>query len=81
MNSFFQKLRWLIRRPAREAQLRDELQFHLEAEAEEREANGLTRESARWAARRDLGNLALVQESTRTEWGWSRLEQFARDAG
>ena len=36
---------------------------------------------ARWAARRELGNVALVEEDTRAAWGWARLEQFARDAG
>jgi len=30
MNAFFRKLRWLVRRPARDADLREELRFHLE---------------------------------------------------
>ncbi len=29
MNSFFRKLRWLTRRPDKEAELREELQFHI----------------------------------------------------
>ena len=76
MNSFFRKLRWLIRRPDKEAELREELQFHLEEEAEQRQGDGLTEDEARWAARRELGNLALVQEDTRAAWGWARLEQL-----
>ena len=28
-----------------------------------------------------MGNLALVDENTRAAWGWTRLEQLARDAG
>ncbi len=35
---------------------------------------------ARWAARREFGNVARVQESARAVWGWTRVEQFARDA-
>ena len=81
MNSFFRKLRWLTRRSDKEAELREELQFHLEEEAEQRQGDGLTEDEARWAARRELGNLALVEENTRAAWGWTRLEQLARDAG
>ena len=55
MSTFFRKLRWLTRRDRMEAELREELQFHLEEEAEERQALGLAEDQARWAARRDLG--------------------------
>ncbi len=81
MNSLFRKLMSLIRRADKEAELHAELQFHLEEEAEERRDEGLTVEAARSAARRNLGNLVLVQESTRAAWGWPRLEHLARDAG
>src|SRR3954452_2442897 len=80
MSSFFRKLCWLARRPDKEAELREELQFHLKEEAGEREEDGLTEDAARWAARRELGNLAVLEENTRAVWGWTRLEQFARDA-
>jgi putative ABC transport system permease protein len=39
----------------------------------------LAKDEARWAARRELGNLTAVQESTRAAWGWMRIEQLARD--
>jgi putative ABC transport system permease protein len=81
MTSLFRKLLWLIRRPDKEAELREELQFHMEEEAEQRQDEGLTEDAAKRAARRELGNLALVQENTRAAWGWARLEQLARDAG
>jgi predicted permease len=80
VNSFLRKLLWLGRRSEREAELREELQFHLDEEAAEREEKGLTKDEARWAAHRELGNVALVQEDTRAAWGWVRIEQFARDA-
>src|SRR5437879_7446428 len=79
MNSFFRKLRWLAERRSKEADLRDELQFHLDEEAEQRQAEGLARDEAQWAARRELGNLTLVEEDTRAAWGWSILEQFGQD--
>src|SRR5206468_2004637 len=73
--------RWLTRRSEKEAELREELHFHLDKEAEQRQDDGLTEGDARWAALRELGNLALLEEDTRAAWGWTRLEQFARDAG
>jgi len=80
MNSFFRKLRWLGQRPDKEAELREELRFHLEEEAEQRQEDGLAVDEARFAARRELGNLSLVEENTRAAWGWTLLEQLTRDA-
>jgi predicted permease len=79
MSLFFQKLRFLLSRRRKEEDLRDELQFHLDEEAEERQAQGLSGEEARHAARRDMGSLALVQEETRAAWTWNCLEQLAQD--
>src|SRR5688572_15300982 len=81
VKSLFRRLTWLTRRADREAELHAELQFHLDEEAKQRHADGLTEEAARWAARRELGNLALLEENTRATWGWPRLEHLARDAG
>lgn len=79
MNPFFQKLQSLIYRRRKEEDLRDELQFHLDEETEERRSSGLSGEEARFAARRDIGNLSLVKEDTRAVWTWTHLEQFVHD--
>ena len=79
MTSFFRKLSWLLQRRRREADLEDELQFHLDEEAEQRRAEGLPAEQAQWAARRDLGNAGLLKEDARAAWGWTGLEQFGQD--
>jgi len=79
MNSFFRKLRWLMGRRHREAELGDELRFHLEEEAEQRQAEGLAEDQAKLAARRELGNLTLVEENTRSMWGWTMVEQLGQD--
>jgi macrolide transport system ATP-binding/permease protein len=79
MTSFFRKLRWLTERRNKEAELREELQFHLDEEAEEHQAVGMVEAEARRAARRDLGNLTLVREDTRAVWGWTIVEQFGQD--
>jgi macrolide transport system ATP-binding/permease protein len=79
MSSFWRKFKWWTVRRRKEEQLRQELEFHLAQEAEERRAGGLTEEQARWAARRDLGNVTLLQEDTRSLWSWMLLEQLAHD--
>ena len=76
---FFRKLGWMAWRGHREAELRDELEFHLAEEADERRAGGLAEDDARFAARRDLGSVALIAEDTSATWGWPVVEQFAHD--
>ena len=80
MSKFFRKLRWLMRRPERDAELREELEFHLSAEADERKAAGISELEARSAAQKDLGNLTMIAEDVRAKWGWPWFEQFVRDA-
>jgi macrolide transport system ATP-binding/permease protein len=79
MISFFRRLSWWAKRRRKDDELRAELQFHLDEEAEERQAAGVPKDEARWAARRDLGNVTLLQERTRTLWTWTFLEQLAQD--
>ena len=79
MTAFFRKLASLARRRSKDEELTEELRFHLEEETEEREAQGLPGEEARWAARRELGNVALVREDTRSAWGWTLVEQLIQD--
>src|SRR5262245_64403781 len=79
MNAFFRKLGWLFKRRLKEAELQEEIQFHLDEEAEEREASGLPATEAQRIARRELGNVARVQEDTRVAWGWTLLEQLLQD--
>jgi len=79
MNSFIRKLGWLTQRRNKEVELADELRFHLEEEAEGRRAAGLPDDDARWAARRELGNVGLVEEDTRSAWGWISAERLIQD--
>jgi predicted permease len=59
--------------------LEEEIQSHLAMAARDREQHGATPEAARAAARREFGNVLLVQETTRDMWGWESLERFAQD--
>ena len=64
MNAFFRKPNGSLTVTG-EAEVRDELEFHLAEEAEDRRANGLSDEQARSEARRDLGNVLLIAEDVR----------------
>ncbi len=77
MMEIFRKLGWLLRRRDKEEELREELQFHLEEEAELHP--GVSADEALFAARRELGNVTLLQEDTRSAWGWMFLEQLGQD--
>src|SRR5262249_13704903 len=77
--AFLRRLGWLARRRRKEAELRAELQFHLEEEVQRLRDRGAGEAEALLAARRDLGSLAFVQEDTRAAWGWTRLEQLGQD--
>jgi hypothetical protein len=79
MRAFFRKLGWIAWRRRKQAELRDELDFHLAEEIDERKAGGLDEDDARFSARRDLGSIALICENTSSTWGWPVLEQFAQD--
>jgi macrolide transport system ATP-binding/permease protein len=79
MNSFFRKLNWLLQRRRKEAELREELEFHLEAEAEECKEAGLPQEQATRAAHRDLGNVILLQEHIRAVWIWRFWQDLVQD--
>jgi macrolide transport system ATP-binding/permease protein len=79
MASLFRKVAWWLQRRRKEDELREELQFYLAEEADERRAGGLSEDQARWAARRDLGNVTLLRENTRTLWSWILIEQLAQD--
>ncbi len=79
MIALFRKLTWWLQRRRREDELDEELRFHLDEEMDSRRADGLPEEEVRRIARRDLGNLTVVQEDARAVWTWTLLEQLAQD--
>jgi hypothetical protein len=79
MTSLFRKFKWWLERRRKEDDLREELEFHLSEEADDRQAAGLSVDQARQAALRDLGNVTLVREDARAVWTWTLVEQLAQD--
>src|ERR1700748_302458 len=62
----------------RQRELQEEIGAHLHMAIADRVARGETVESARQAAAREFGNIALVQDVTRDMWGQAWLEQLGR---
>jgi putative ABC transport system permease protein len=71
------KFLWLRKQP--QAQLNEELRAHLEMSAQDRINRGASPDEAAYAARREFGNVALIQTVTRDQWSWTWLDNLARD--
>ena len=63
----------------RDAELAREIRSHLELDAEERMADGVSADEAGWAAHRAFGNVTRVREEARALWTWHWAEQAALD--
>src|SRR6266403_873052 len=74
-------LKWkaLIRRSQLDSELNDELAFHLAQREQRNLRNGLPPDAARYAARRQFGNLTGAKERTLEMWTFSWLEALRQD--
>jgi predicted permease len=60
-------------------ELEQDIREHIDREARENIARGMSPEEARYAAMRKFGNVARVQEEAREVWGVVWLEQLQQD--
>jgi predicted permease len=60
-------------------ELSEEIQAHLDEKVEELVAEGMSRDEARQCARREFGNLGLIEENSREVWRWPSVENFFLD--
>ncbi|MBI3280367.1 MAG: ABC transporter permease [Acidobacteria bacterium] len=81
MSELWRRLRMLFRRERFDRELEEEMQSHLEMQAEENLEHGMAFEDARYAARRQFGNPMLLAEDSRARWGWHWLECLLQDIG
>src|SRR5216684_35355 len=72
-------LRQLFSRRRMYGELSEEIREHLEEKTEELVAGGMSREEAAYAARREFGNVSLVEENGRGVWRWPSIENFLAD--
>src|SRR5882724_8314160 len=59
--------------------LSEEIREHLEEKIEELVAGGMFRKEAAAAARREFGNVTLVEEDSREVWQWPFIESLIAD--
>jgi len=79
LSDFFFRVRSLLRRREIEAELDDELRFHLEREVEKRLRSGLARDEARRQARLHFGGFDQVKEECRDARGVQPMENLFQD--
>ncbi len=79
LSALLRRLSLLGRRSELDRDLDEELQSHLQMEADRARAQGASEDEARRAARLRLGNPARLREESRALFGFPRLEALARD--
>ena len=73
------KLLFLLRRSQLDRDLAEEMRLHAELKARENVIQGMPVEEARFAAKRQLGNLTHQREQSRQHWGFPSLESVFQD--
>jgi predicted permease len=75
-------MKWMKRLTSRRAlygELSEEIQVHLDEKIEELVASGMSRKQAATVARREFGNITLIEEDSRAIWQWPTVESFFAD--
>ena len=73
------RIRSLLLRQRRDAELDEELRDHIERQAEENRSRGMGEEEARLAALRSFGNFVAVREQTHETWAWATIGRLRQD--
>jgi hypothetical protein len=60
-------------------ELSDEIRGHLEEKTEELAARGMSTKEAAATARREFGNVTLIEQDIREVWQWPSIETFITD--
>ena len=82
MGSVLRRLLFFFRRNQFDRDLEDELRFHEEMKAHAlADAEGMSGDLARAAARRRIGNPLRLREQSRDPWIYASVETFAQDVG
>ena len=79
LNKFWLRIKALFRRGQFNRDLEDELAFHVAMREEKNRAAGIAAEEARYAAKRQFGNLTAMKERSREMWTFAWLETLWQD--
>jgi len=72
-------LQQLVSRRYKYRDLSEEIAEHLQEKVEELTSGGMPRQEAEAAARRQFGNVLLLEEHSREVWQWATLDAVLRD--
>jgi len=72
-------MRFFWHRDRKQQELQQELQSHLELAAGDKRSRGESATDAKRSAHREFGNIALIEQVTRDQWGTRWLEEFLQD--
>jgi predicted permease len=72
-------VKFLRRRNERQENLEQEIAGHLQMAKQDRVDRGESEQQAASTARREFGNVSLVRQVTRDQWGWLWIEEFLQD--
>jgi putative ABC transport system permease protein len=70
---------WLFSRRRRYDELSDSIREHLEEKIADLTDRGMTRKQAERAARREFGNVTLIEQRSREVWQWPAIEVMLPD--
>jgi predicted permease len=79
LTSILVRLKALVRRAQSDAELDEEIRYHLERETERNLERGMNGDDARIAARRAVGNVTIATEQARDSMRWRWLEELRQD--
>jgi predicted permease len=66
-------------KPDKQRELEEELASHLQMSQQDRQDRGESQQQAAQSARRELGNVALIEQVTRDQWSGRWLDEFLQD--
>jgi len=78
---FVRRFLALFRKETIDRDMAEEMRFHLNQRTADNVADGVPADEARYAALRQFGNVASIQERAREQRGWVWLEYFVQDIG
>jgi putative ABC transport system permease protein len=79
LHELWLRLRAMRRAGQLDADLEDEMKFHLDMREQSLRESGLPAPEARDAARRQFGNALRIRETLREQWRWGPLDRFWQD--
>ena len=75
----WRRLLFLVRRDRMQAELDEEMRFHLECRAREASEHGANPDEARYEATRAFGNTLQLRERGVEPWAWGWLDRLSQD--